>query len=71
MNCTPTSGRARRKSQSTAGSTMRWTEPRPASPTRPSPRPMVENCWQGDPATTSRMPPHGTLSTTFRSLAPR
>eukprot|EP00969_Alexandrium_andersonii_P247510 10937226-Alexandrium_andersonii.AAC.1 len=50
---------------------MRWTESRPASPMRPSPRPMVGNCWQGDPATTSRTPPHGTLSTTFRSLAPR
>eukprot|EP00969_Alexandrium_andersonii_P356425 15446520-Alexandrium_andersonii.AAC.1 len=71
MNWTSTSGRAHRSSRRTAGSTMRWTESLPASPMRPSPRPMVENCWQGDPATTSRMPPHGALSTTLRSLAPR
>eukprot|EP00969_Alexandrium_andersonii_P189071 8353929-Alexandrium_andersonii.AAC.1 len=50
---------------------MRCTESRPARPMRPSPRPMVENCWHGDPATTSSMPPQGTLSTTLRNLHPR
>eukprot|EP00969_Alexandrium_andersonii_P249967 11047231-Alexandrium_andersonii.AAC.1 len=44
MNCMSTSGLARRSSQSSAGSTMRCTESRPASPMRPSPRPIVENC---------------------------
>eukprot|EP00969_Alexandrium_andersonii_P118833 5254294-Alexandrium_andersonii.AAC.1 len=38
---------------------------------RPSPCPMVENCWRGEPATTSKTPAHGTPSATFRSFAPR
>eukprot|EP00969_Alexandrium_andersonii_P290571 12843335-Alexandrium_andersonii.AAC.1 len=45
MSWTSASGRARRKSHSNAGSTIKWTESLPARPMRPSPRPIVENCW--------------------------
>eukprot|EP00969_Alexandrium_andersonii_P212035 9364032-Alexandrium_andersonii.AAC.1 len=40
MNRASTSGRARRSSHSTAGRAIVWTESLPASPMRPSPRPV-------------------------------
>eukprot|EP00969_Alexandrium_andersonii_P243287 10746734-Alexandrium_andersonii.AAC.1 len=58
------------RDSSPTGRTIMWTDPFPASPTRPPPRPIAENCWQGDAATADSTPANGALSTTFRSLAP-
>eukprot|EP00969_Alexandrium_andersonii_P185943 8215812-Alexandrium_andersonii.AAC.1 len=49
----------------------KWYDSRPASPRRPPPMPIVENCWQGDPPATSRRPPAGMLSTNLLRMAPR
>eukprot|EP00969_Alexandrium_andersonii_P100237 4421754-Alexandrium_andersonii.AAC.1 len=62
--CTSMSGLAFLASQATAGNTKNWCESKPVSPTDPRPRPMVENCWQGEPPTMRRTPPGGTASRT-------
>eukprot|EP00969_Alexandrium_andersonii_P165477 7312601-Alexandrium_andersonii.AAC.1 len=67
MTCTSMSGRACLAIHATAGKTWKRHDSRPASPSRPRPRPMGENCWHGDPPTSNSTPPSGTDRRTWRS----